>query len=74
MNVLTFNAGSSSLKYGIYDVDAERAQPLISQANAMEPSAAGARTATDAALESILRTNIPFEAIGHRMVFGGPDD
>ena len=74
MNVLAFNAGSSSLKYGIYAVDTERAQPLISQVNAMEPSAAGARAATDAALESILRTNIPFEAIGHRMVFGGPDD
>ena len=74
MNVLAFNAGSSSLKYGIYAVEAERVEPIFSQARAMEPSAAGARAATDAALESLLSGKVPFEAIGHRMVFGGPDD
>ncbi len=74
MNVLTFNAGSSSLKYGIYSVESERVQPIFSHAQAMEPTAAGASAATDAALASLLPTNISFEAIGHRMVFGGPED
>ncbi len=74
MNVLTFNAGSSSLKYGIYRVDAERAQPLFSRTESMEPNAAGASAATERALESVSASAIRFEAIGHRMVFGGPED
>lgn len=40
----------------------------------MEPTAAGASVATDAALASLLPTKLSFEAIGHRMVFGGPQD
>ena len=74
LNVLTFNAGSSSLKYGVYAVDSERARPIFSRAQSMEPTAAGASAATDAALASLLPTKLSFEAIGHRMVFGGPQD
>ncbi len=74
MNVLTFNAGSSSLKYGIYSVDTERARPLFSRTQSMEPNAAGASAATELAIESVISSGMRFAAIGHRMVFGGPDD
>lgn len=74
VNVLTFNAGSSSLKVGIYGVDGERARPLFARTLSMEPTAAGATAAVDATLESGLPSEIAFDAVGHRMVFGGPED
>ena len=74
VNVLTFNTGSSSLKYGIYAVRGGEAQPLFTQTRAMEPTAAGAAAAVTAALDAALPSDTSFEAVGHRMVFGGPED
>jgi len=74
VNVLTFNAGSSSMKFGIYSVVGDRAQPLFARAVAMEPTVVGATAATESALQRGLPTDIAFDAVGHRMVFGGPDD
>ena len=74
VNVLTFNTGSSSLKYGIYDAQSGGARPLFTRTLAIEPTAAGASAAVVAALDGGLPADIPFDAVAHRMVFGGPDD
>ncbi|MDH2910491.1 MAG: acetate/propionate family kinase [Candidatus Eremiobacteraeota bacterium] len=74
VNVLTFNAGSSSLKVGIYSVDGERARSLFARTLSMEPTAAGATAAINAVLASELPAEIALDAVGHRLVFGGPDD
>ncbi len=74
MNVLTLNAGSSSLKYAIHAVNDGRAKRIESNAVEVEPTAQAFSQATAAAIEEALRTHLPIDALGHRIVFGGPDD
>jgi acetate kinase len=70
VRILCLDSGSSSLKYAIYDMPAE----LLLTSGAAEVS--GARDQS-AALRSVLdtakRQDLRFDAIGHRVVFGGPD-
>lgn len=74
MNVLTFNAGSSSLKYGIYAIESGGARRLVTRTVSMEPTVSGAKATVASVLSREVWPDIPFDAIGHRMVFGGPDD
>ncbi|HLZ94811.1 MAG TPA: acetate/propionate family kinase [Candidatus Dormibacteraeota bacterium] len=63
MRVLVVNAGSSSLKIGLVDDDAEIAE--------LEFKATAGRF-DDAELESAVRGMEGVEAVGHRVVHGGP--
>ncbi|UPG87561.1 hypothetical protein L2Y94_09480 [Luteibacter aegosomatis] len=67
--VLALNTGSSSLKYGLYRVDGDRCDALLAE----QTDAPG-----DDAMEAVLatlreRAMPPPEAIGHRLVHGGPN-
>lgn len=69
VNVLSLNAGSSSLKYGLYRVDGDRCEKLLSG----QTDAPG-----DGAVEAVLATlrerSLPSpDAVGHRLVHGGPN-
>jgi acetate kinase len=76
MQILVINCGSSSLKYRVLDMDAERtiAAGLVERIG--ERDAAGAAGPTDhrsALLEAIGRLPDPaaIDAVGHRVVHGG---
>ena len=64
MRVLCFDAGSSSLKYGVIDSAASQAEPLCE-------GSLGADAPVDAIFELVRSRQIAPEAIGHRIVFGG---
>ena len=68
-NILALNSGSSSLKFGLYRVDSAGAEPLLAEtvATANEPDAIN-RVASVLAASGM---PIP-DAIGHRIVHGGP--
>ena len=69
MNILAFNSGSSSLKFGLYGVDASRTDPLLAGTIATcDPREAIVRVAR---LLAEPGTPTP-AAIGHRIVHGGP--
>ena len=69
LNVLALNSGSSSLKFGMYRVDSTGAQKLVGEsiATAEHPEAI-------TQIASVLATSgmAPPDAIGHRIVHGGP--
>jgi len=68
--VLALNAGSSSLKFGVYDVSATGCETLFSGAEEMVGDAqeAVARIATALTANAVPRPVV----IGHRIVHGGP--
>jgi acetate kinase len=69
MNVLALNTGSSSLKFGLYRVNESRTETLLAQTlSTSEWHGALAR------IPSLLaESNLPApDAIGHRVVHGGP--
>jgi acetate kinase len=70
-HVLALNAGSSSLKYGLYRVDEETCEELL----AAQTDAAGAEADPVAAILDTLRErSLPMpDAVGHRIVHGGPN-
>lgn len=68
MRVLALNGGSSSLKFGLFETDAVSATQLVG--GAVEHSAPDARLF--GAIDDVLGDLHP-EAIGHRIVHGGPD-
>jgi len=69
MNILALNSGSSSLKFGLYRVDAGGARRLLGETvAAAEPAGAMTRVADVLARSGMLRP----DAIGHRIVHGGP--
>ena len=69
LNILALNSGSSSLKFGLYRVDSSGAARLFGEsvATAAQPDAIAhvARVLADAGMP-------PPQAIGHRIVHGGP--
>ena len=69
LNILALNSGSSSLKFGFYRVDSAGAEPLLAEtvATADEPDAMN-RVASVLAASGLP----PPDAIGHRIVHGGP--
>ncbi len=69
MNILALNSGSSSFKFGLYRVDLQGVQTLLSE------TVDGAAHADVIArvTEALARPGLPVpEAIGHRIVHGGP--
>ncbi len=69
ITVLALNSGSSSLKFGLYRVDASRTEALLEQTLASAtPQDAFGRIAS-----VLAQANLPApDAIGHRVVHGGP--
>jgi acetate kinase len=68
-HVLALNAGSSSLKSGLYRVDASRVTALMTdESDDLAPEASLARLEARLADPALPRP----EAIGHRVVHGGP--
>jgi acetate kinase len=71
LTVLALNSGSSSLKFGLYRVDATRAEALLSG----DHEAASVAHQAEAMLDIVARlaaSGLPRpEAIGHRVVHGG---
>lgn len=69
LNVLALNSGSSSLKFGLYRVDATGAEKLCGESisTADEPDAM-----THVASVLAASGMPPPEAVGHRIVHGGP--
>ena len=72
LNVLALNSGSSSLKYGLYRVDAAGAEKLfgetVSDSSKTDHSDAMGRVVSALASSGMP----PAHAIGHRVVHGGP--
>lgn len=69
MIVLALNAGSSSLKYGLYRVDDDRCDALLA-----EQTDAPGDDAMEAVLATLRERALPSpEAVGHRLVHGGPN-
>ncbi|HEX5275488.1 MAG TPA: hypothetical protein VFW34_09465 [Candidatus Rubrimentiphilum sp.] len=65
MRVLCFDAGSSSLKYGVFEAEAGGERELLA-----ESPDAGA--AVQDVFDKLDGKGIAPEAVGHRIVFGGP--
>ncbi len=70
MRILTVNAGSSSLKYAIYECDAKGERQLLSENVAAEGRAAAAGM-IGAIVAGVVREH-GVTAVAHRIVFGGP--
>jgi acetate kinase len=74
LNALTFNAGSSSLKFGVYAVEGEEVRRLQVATVKVEPTAEAFRGAATAAAAQVQAWGIEAGVVGHRGVFGGADD
>ncbi|HVA29499.1 MAG TPA: hypothetical protein VNF68_15055 [Candidatus Baltobacteraceae bacterium] len=68
------NSGSSSLKYGIYTVDESGPHGVASWSARVAPDVDAASRAASGAVAQAVAGNLPIDAVGHRIVFGGPDD
>jgi acetate kinase len=70
-HVLALNAGSSSLKYGLYRVDGDTCEALLTE----NTESAGSGSDPVATIVGTLRDRgLPApDAIGHRLVHGGPN-
>ncbi|MDP2371779.1 acetate/propionate family kinase [Rhodoferax sp.] len=69
LNILALNSGSSSLKFGLYRVDSTGAEKLLGESVATtEQADAITQVASVLAASGML----PPDAIGHRIVHGGP--
>jgi len=69
LNILTLNSGSSSLKFGLYRVDAAGAKKLLGET----VSTTGHAQAFPSVARVLTRPGTPaLDAIGHRVVHGGP--
>ena len=70
-HVLALNTGSSSLKYGLYRVDGDTCEALLTE----QTESAGAGSDPVATIVGSLRDRgLPApDAIGHRLVHGGPN-
>lgn len=74
MNIFTLNAGSSSLKYGIYTITAERQECVASWDEPTLSNATDTGTAANQAAARVNGSGLSIDAVGHRIVFGGPKD
>ena len=69
LHILALNSGSSSLKFGLYRVDSSGAEKLVGESVA----AAAHLDATTQVISVLAGAGMPPpEAIGHRIVHGGP--
>lgn len=74
LNVLTLNSGSSSLKYRVYATDATATRRATSWNDRRTPDLGAASAAASAAAADAIAGDVPIDAVGYRVVFGGPDD
>ena len=72
LNILALNSGSSSLKFGLYRVDSAGAEKLIGETFPTVPTADPADAMTRVASALAESGMPPPDAIGHRIVHGGP--
>ncbi|HME81412.1 MAG TPA: acetate/propionate family kinase [Candidatus Eremiobacteraceae bacterium] len=70
VRILCLNSGSSSLKYAIYEMPAEQ---LLGSGEEDITSARDQPAALRSVLDSVKRQGLQLDAIGHRVVFGGPE-
>lgn len=71
--MLALNSGSSSLKFGLYRVDATRAEELLSQTLSNSDSDPDPAQVTSRIERALMEAGLPApDAIGHRIVHGGP--
>lgn len=69
MNILALNSGSSSLKFGLYRVEGSRTEELLAEA----VSTSDHQDAITRVASVIAQSDMPApDAIGHRIVHGGP--
>ena len=72
LNILALNSGSSSLKFGLYRVDVARTEKLLSETLATS-SPADPQGAMSRVARVLAASEVPApDAIGHRIVHGGP--
>ena len=74
LNVLSLNLGSSSLKYSVHAISARNAGERLSRDVEAHPDPASAAQAASAAIADAVSVCGAIDAVGHRFVFGGPDD
>lgn len=72
LNILALNSGSSSLKFGLYRVDAAGAEELLSETVSTAATADHLDALTRVASALAASGMPPPDAIGHRIVHGGP--
>ena len=70
MRVLCLDSGSSSLKYAIYDMPGEQ---LVASAVVEVAGASNQSVAVASIVDQVQRQDKVLDAVGHRVVFGGPD-
>ena len=72
LNILALNSGSSSFKFGMYRVDSAGVKKLLGETlcTGTPPDSAGAMARVVSALAASAMP--PADAIGHRVVHGGP--
>ncbi|HEY4091764.1 MAG TPA: hypothetical protein VGN46_09635 [Luteibacter sp.] len=71
MYVLALNAGSSSLKYGLYRVEGDAVEALLSD---QTDAPGGDADPVHAIIDTLREKKLPMpDAIGHRIVHGGPN-
>jgi len=71
MHILALNTGSSSLKYGLYRVEGETVEPLFSD---QTDAPGGDSDPVQAIIKTLREKHLPPpDAIGHRIVHGGPN-
>ncbi len=68
MNVLVINCGSTSVKYAVFDADEK--QLVDGKIERVDPDGGHARAVTQILAEI---GTLPIDAVGHRVVHGGPD-
>jgi len=69
MRVLCLDSGSSSLKHAYYDMPEER----LLEKGALEAGPADQPKALGELIAGMTTKGMPIHAVGHRIVFGGPD-
>ncbi len=74
MNVLSFNLGSSSLKYAVHSATGETLEQLEGDTVSVPPNPCAAAAAAQRVIDQLMRRVVPIDVVGHRVVFGGDDD
>lgn len=73
-HVLALNSGSSSLKFGLFRVDAPEVRPLLLESLRGYDPDAGAESSMNLVRNRLIETGLPApEIVGHRIVHGGPE-
>lgn len=75
MRILALDAGSSSLKFGFYEVDGEECIEKVSDEvdRVVSTDAASRDTAVREVLRRLKERELVPDGVGHRIVFGGPE-